>query len=203
HLHVCHISDHNSVELVRWAKARGLKVTAEVTPHHLLLTEAIIDAVDGKDANMKVNPPLRTEQDRLACLQGLLDGTIDMIATDHAPHTPEEKARPITTAPFGFVGLELAFPVLYTHLVEKDVLPLHELVKKFATGPAQVFGLEGGEVAEGKIADLTVVDLHTEREVNPDEFFTKGRNTPFTGYNVKGWSTLTVNRGRVTYNGNK
>lgn len=199
HLHVCHISDAGSVELVRWAKSRGLRVTAEVTPHHLLLTEQIIDEVDGRDANMKVNPPLRTEKDRIACLEGLLDGTIDMIATDHAPHTPEEKARPITTAPFGFVGLEFAFPVLYTHLVEKGSLGLHELVQKFSTNPAQVFKLEGGEVAEGKIADLTVVDLNTERTINPDEFFTKGRNTPFAGYTVKGWSTLTVNRGRITY----
>lgn len=199
HLHVCHISDAWSVELVRWAKSMGLRVTTEVTPHHLLLTEAIIDATDGQDANMKVNPPLRTEQDRLACLQGLLDGTIDMIATDHAPHTPEEKQRPFQTAPFGFVGLEFAFPILYTELVEKGVLPLHELVKKFATNPAQVFKLAGGRIAEGEVADLTVVDLDTVREIQPDQFFSKGRNTPFAGQQAKGWTTMTVNQGRITY----
>jgi len=202
HLHVCHISDAESVEQVRYAKRRGFRVTAEVTPHHLLLTEAIIDATDGQDANMKVNPPLRTERDRLACLQGLLDGTIDMIATDHAPHTPEEKQRPFQTAPFGFVGLEFAFPVLYTELVAKQqLLTLSELVKKFATAPADVFKLAGGRLAEGAVADLTVVDLETEAAIDPDAFYTKGRNTPFAGQMVKGWSTLTINRGRVTYKG--
>jgi len=199
HLHVCHISDAGSVELVRWAKSRGLKVTAEVTPHHVLLTDAIIDASEGKDANMKVNPPLRTEKDRLACLNGLLDGTIDMVATDHAPHTEEEKKRPFQTAPFGFIGLEIAFPLLYTELVATGRVSLAELTKKFATNPADVFRLEGGVVAEGKIADLTVVDLETEREIKADEFVSKGKNTPFVGQTVKGWSTLTINRGRITY----
>ncbi|PWK12863.1 dihydroorotase [Tumebacillus permanentifrigoris] len=200
HLHVCHISDAWSVELVRWAKSMGLRVTTEVTPHHLLLTESIIDATDGEDANMKVNPPLRAERDRLACLNGLLDGTIDMIATDHAPHTPEEKQRPFRTAPFGFVGLEFAFSVLYTELVEKSgSLPLHELVKKFATNPAEVFNLSGGRVVEGGIADITVVDLEAERVVAPDEFYSKGRNTPFAGQKAKGWTVLTVNEGRITY----
>ncbi|MGZ4113091.1 MAG: amidohydrolase family protein, partial [Tumebacillaceae bacterium] len=199
HLHVCHISDAASVELVRWAKSRGLKVTTEVTPHHLLLTEEIIDKTDAQDANMKVNPPLRAEKDRLACLQGLLDGTIDMVATDHAPHTEEEKKRPFQTAPFGFVGFEFAFPVLYTGLVEKGMLPLHELVQKFTVNPAKVFKLDSGVIAEGKRADLTVVDLHTERTIDPNEFLTKGRNTPFVGAKAKGWSTLTINEGRITY----
>lgn len=199
HLHVCHISDAGSVELVRWAKQRGLKVTTEVTPHHLLLTESIIDETDGGDANMKVNPPLRTEADRQACLQGLLDGTIDMIATDHAPHTEEEKKRSFATAPFGFTGIEFAFPLLYTELVEKGTIGLAELVKKFATHPAQVFRLPGGKVEQGGIADLTVVDLETEQAIDPNAFFSKGKNTPFVGKRVKGWSTLTINRGRVTY----
>ncbi|MBL0388762.1 dihydroorotase [Tumebacillus sp. ITR2] len=200
HLHVCHISDAWSVELVRWAKSMGLRVTTEVTPHHLLLTESIIDETDGADANMKVNPPLRTELDRQACLKGLLDGTIDMIATDHAPHMEEEKKRPFRTAPFGFVGLEFAFPVLYTELVEKSsALSLHELVKKFATNPADVFKLSGGRIVEGEVADITVVDLESERAINPDEFFSKGRNTPFAGQKAKGWTVLTVNEGRITY----
>jgi dihydroorotase len=203
HLHICHISDAESVEQVRYAKSRGFKVTAEVTPHHLLLTDDIIDKTDGQDANMKVNPPLRTEHDRLGCLQGLLDGTIDMIATDHAPHTEEEKKRPFQTAPFGFIGLEIAFPVLYTELVEKgNLLSLADLVKKFATNPAQVFRLPGGTVLEGSIADLTVVDLVTERPISAEELKTKGRNTPFMGQSVKGWSTLTINKGRITYRSN-
>ncbi|ARU62338.1 dihydroorotase [Tumebacillus avium] len=202
HLHVCHISDAASVELVRWAKSRGLKVTTEVTPHHLLLTEAIIDQTDGQDANMKVNPPLRTEKDRLACLQGLLDGTIDMVATDHAPHTAEEKARPFATAPFGFIGLEIAFPLLYTELVQNGHLPLHELVQKFTVNPANVFKIDRGSLAPGKVADLTIVDLEAEREIAAAELKTKGRNTPFLGKQVKGWSVLTINQGRITYQGN-
>lgn len=202
HLHVCHISDAASVELVRWAKSRGLKVTTEVTPHHLLLTEEIIDKTDGQDANMKVNPPLRTEKDRLACLQGLLDGTIDMVATDHAPHTAEEKERPFATAPFGFIGLEIAFPLLYTELVQNGHLPLHELVQKFTVNPANVFKIDRGCLAPGKVADLTVVDLEAEREIAAAELRTKGRNTPFLGKQVKGWSVLTINEGRITYQGN-
>ncbi|ASS75824.1 dihydroorotase [Tumebacillus algifaecis] len=201
HLHVCHISDAASVELVRHAKSRGLKVTTEVTPHHLLLTEAIIDQTDASDANMKVNPPIRTEKDRLACLQGLLDGTIDMVATDHAPHTEEEKQRPFQTAPFGFVGLEIAFPLLYTELVQTGHLPLHELVKKFTVNPAQVFKLDRGSLTVGKVADLTVVDLDTERTITGEELKTKGRNTPFMGKTVQGWSVLTINQGRITYQG--
>ncbi|TCP52414.1 dihydroorotase [Tumebacillus sp. BK434] len=199
HLHVCHISDAASVELVRWAKSRGLKVTTEVTPHHLLLTEEIIDRTDGRDANMKVNPPLRSEKDRLACLQGLLDGTIDMVATDHAPHTEEEKQRPFATAPFGFIGLEIAFPLLYTELVQQGTLPLHELVQKFTVNPANVFKIDRGSLEAGKVADLTVVDLEEEREIAAAELKTKGRNTPFLGKKVKGWSVLTINQGRITY----
>ncbi|MFD2171491.1 dihydroorotase [Tumebacillus lipolyticus] len=202
HLHVCHISDAWSVDLVRYAKSRGLKVTAEVTPHHLLLTEEIIDRTDAQDANMKVNPPIRTEKDRQACLRGLLDGTIDMVATDHAPHTEEEKKRPFQTAPFGFVGLEIAFPLLYTELVETGQIALHELVKKFTINPANVFKIDRGVIAVGNVADLTIVDLEAERTVTVEEFKTKGRNTPFLGKKIKGWSVLTINQGRITYRGN-
>ncbi|GAX90966.1 dihydroorotase [Effusibacillus lacus] len=197
HLHVCHISDASAVDVVRWAKGRGIRITAEVTPHHLLLTD---EGIDGTDANWKVNPPLRTEKDRLACLEGLLDGTIDMIATDHAPHSEEEKRRAFQVAPFGFVGLETAFPLLYTELVEKaKLLTLQQLVKKMATAPAEVFNLPGGTVAEGGLADLVVVNLEEERVIDPATFASKGRNTPFAGWRAKGWPVLTICDGKVTF----
>jgi dihydroorotase len=196
HLHVCHISDADAVEMVRFAKSQGIRVTAEVTPHHLLLTD---EHIDGTDANWKVNPPLRTERDRIACLEALLDGTIDMIATDHAPHTEEEKAKPFQTAPFGFVGLEFAFPLLYTHLVETGKMSLAQLVDKFTTSPANVFGLPGGILLEGNPADITVLDLSQENVIDPNTFASKGRNTPFKGMKVKGWPILTITAGKITY----
>lgn len=199
HLHVCHISDASAVDAVRWAKGRGIRVTAEVTPHHLLLTD---DLIDGTDSNWKVNPPIRTEKDRLACLAGLLDGTIDMIITDHAPHSVEEKQRAFQVAPFGFTGLEIVFPLLYTELVVKTKqLTLQQLVQKMATSPAEVFGLSGGRVEEGGVADLTVLDLEQERAVDPNEFASKGKNTPFAGWKAKGWPVLTICEGRVTFCG--
>lgn len=198
HLHVCHISDASAVDIVRWAKRRGIRVTAEVTPHHLLLTD---EGIDGTDANWKVNPPLRTENDRLACLIGLVDGTIDMIATDHAPHSEEEKRRAFQVAPFGFVGLETAFPLLYTELAVKTKrLTLRQLVQKMAVAPAEIFGLPGGRIAEGAPADLTVLDLERERVIDPAAFASKGRNTPFAGRKAKGWPVLTLCNGRVTHN---
>lgn len=196
HLHVCHISDRDAVEMVRFAKQMGIHVTAEVTPHHLLLTD---QQIDGTDANWKVNPPLRTEEDRMACLEALLDGTIDMIATDHAPHGEEEKAKPFQTAPFGFVGLETAFPLLYTHLVETGRMSLLQLIETFTVNPARIFGLPGGVLAEEKPADITVLDLNRESVIDPQTFVSKGRNTPFKGMKVKGWPILTVTAGRITY----
>ncbi|MFC4768432.1 dihydroorotase [Effusibacillus consociatus] len=197
HLHVCHISDASAVDAVRWAKRRGIRVTAEVTPHHLLLTD---EGIDGTDANWKVNPPLRTENDRKACLEGLLDGTIDMIATDHAPHSVEEKQRAFQVAPFGFVGLETVFPLLYTELVAKSQqMTLQQLVHKMAVAPAEVFDLPGGRVAEGGVADLTVLNLEEERIIDPNDFASKGRNTPFAGWKAKGWPVLTVCEGRITH----
>jgi dihydroorotase len=197
HLHVCHISDASAVDMVRWAKRRGIHVTTEVTPHHLLLTD---ESIDGTDSNWKVNPPLRTEKDRLACLEGLLDGTIDMIATDHAPHSVEEKNRAFQVAPFGFVGLETVFPLLYTELVlKRNALSLAQLVQKMSTAPAEVFGLPGGKVTEGSVADLTVLDLEQERVIHPEDFASKGRNTPFAGWKAQGWPVVTICDGRVTF----
>ncbi len=196
HYHVCHISAESSVRLVRDAKARGLRVTAEVTPHHLLLCE---DDLPGPDPRFKMNPPLRSRVDQAALLEGLLDGTIDMIATDHAPHTEEEKARDINQAPFGIVGLETAFPLLYTHLVLTGKLDLLELVEKMTRRPAELFSLPTGELEIGGAADLTVIDLQEETTIDPDAFYSKGRNTPFAGWKVKGWPVLTMVEGKVVW----
>ncbi|KPC74862.1 dihydroorotase [Thermoactinomyces vulgaris] len=196
HYHVCHISAEQSVRLVREAKQRGQKVTAEVTPHHLLLCD---EDIPEPNAMWKMNPPLRSKQDRQALIEGLKDGTIDIIATDHAPHTSEEKAWDMEKAPFGIVGLETAFPLLYTHLVQKGVLTLAELVDKMTRKPAEIFGLQYGELAVGKPADVTVIDLEAEREIDPTTFKSLGRNTPFAGWKVKGWPVLTLLEGEITW----
>lgn len=197
HYHVCHISAKESVRLVRDGKRAGIRVTAEVTPHHLLLCDE--DIPDNLDARWKMNPPLRSREDRAALLAGLKDGTIDIIATDHAPHTEAEKANHIERAPFGIVGLETAFPLLYTHLVLKGELTLAELVDKLTRKPAELFGLPYGRLAEGAIADLVVIDLETERTIRADSFASKGRNTPFDGWKCKGWPMLTIVAGNIVY----
>ena len=196
HYHVCHISTEQSVRLVREAKARGQNVTAEVTPHHLLLCE---EDIPGLDPNYKMNPPLRTKRDQQALIEGLLDGTIDIIATDHAPHTSAEKKQAITEAPFGIVGLETAFPLLYTHLVCTGKLSLAELIRCMTQKPAELFGLPWGELAVGKEADLTVLDLNQEKTIDANDFASKGKNTPFHGWKVKGWPILTMMNGNVTW----
>jgi dihydroorotase len=196
HYHVCHISTFESVWLVREAKRQGIRVTAEVTPHHLLLSD---EDIPEPDAIWKMNPPLRSPRDREALIEGLKDGTIDIIATDHAPHAMEEKERGMAEAPFGIVGLETAFPLLYTHLVLKGILTIQELIDKMTRKPAKLFGLPYGELAEGKPADLTVIDLEKERTIEPDRFQSKGRNTPFAGWRVKGWPVLTMLEGSITW----
>jgi dihydroorotase len=196
HYHVCHISTKESVRAVRDAKRYGIKVTAEVTPHHLILSE---EDIPGNDANFKMNPPLRSKADQEALIEGLLDGTIDFIATDHAPHTSGEKAEGIELAPFGIVGLETAFPLLYTHLVEKKVLTLKELIDFLTIKPAKAFGLPYGELKPGAPADIVLIDLDQEKEINPDEFLSKGKNTPFGGWNCKGWPVLTIADGKIVW----
>ncbi|MBD1371348.1 dihydroorotase [Hazenella sp. IB182357] len=200
HYHVCHISAKESVRLVREAKSRGQKVTAEVTPHHLLLCDEDIPA---PDAMWKMNPPLRGKADREALIEGLQDGTIDFIATDHAPHTTAEKAVGMKQAPFGIVGLETAFPLLYTHLVCTGILTLPQLIDKMTYIPATTFGLPFGELAEGKTADLTMIDLHHEQVIDPERFHSKGRNTPFKDWKVKGWPVLTMLNGKITWSESK
>jgi dihydroorotase len=171
-------------------------VTAEVTPHHLLLCD---EDIPGPDPNWKMNPPLRSKEDRRALIEGLKDGSIDFIVTDHAPHTAEEKQAGIEQAPFGIVGLETAFPLLYTHLVIKGVLTLHELVDKMTLKPAEVFRLPYGRLVEGGPADITIIDLDRVKVIDPKNFASKGRNTPFAGWKLKGWPVLTILNGKVTW----
>ncbi|OCA85511.1 dihydroorotase [Bacillus sp. FJAT-27225] len=196
HYHVCHISTKESVRAVRDAKRAGIKVTAEVTPHHLLLSQ---DDIPGLDTNFKMNPPLRENQDRDALIEGLMDGTIDFIATDHAPHTLEEKAEGMELAPFGITGLETAFPLLYSHFVEKGSMSLQQLIELMTIKPAKAFGLPYGRLEEGQPADIVLLDLHEAKEINPEEFLSKGKNTPFAGWKCKGWPAMTIADGKIAW----
>lgn len=194
--HVCHVSTKESVRSVRDAKRAGIRVTAEVCPHHLLLDEMDIPS---DDANWKMNPPLRASEDKKALIEGLLDGTIDCIATDHAPHTEEEKCCGMVGAPFGIVGFETAFPLLYTKFVETGIFTLKQLVDWMTVKPAEIFDLPYGKIEVGASADLTIIDLNKEQTINVEEFYTKGRNTPFHGWNVKGWPIMTIFEGNIVY----
>lgn len=196
HYHVCHVSTKESVRVIRDAKRAGIRVTAEVTPHHLLLTQ---DDIPGLDPNYKMNPPLRDPADRTALIEGLLDGTIDFIATDHAPHTLEEKSEGMELAPFGIVGLETAFPLLYTHLVLTNKVTLEELLDYLTIKPAKSFGLPFGKIEIGAPADLVLLNLKEEKEINPETFLSKGRNTPFTGWKCKGWPVMTIADGQIAW----
>ena len=200
HYHVCHVSTKESVRVIRDAKRAGIHVTAEVTPHHLLLTE---DDVPGNNAIYKMNPPLRSQEDRQALLDGLLDGTIDCIATDHAPHAREEKAQPMEQAPFGIVGSETAFPLLYTHFVKNGEWTLQQLVDYLTIKPSETFNLEFGRLESGRLADLTIIDLDNEQEIKGEDFLSKADNTPFIGYKVYGNPILTMVEGEVKYEGEK
>ena len=196
HYHVCHVSTEGSVRVIRDAKRAGINVTAEVTPHHLLLCE---NDIPGLDTNYKMNPPLRGKKDLEALITGLLDGTIDFIATDHAPHTAEEKAEEIELAPFGIVGSETAFPLLYTHFVEKGVISLERLLSYLTSKPCDAFKLPYGRIEEGKQADIVLLDLKEEKVIDVNEFVSKGKNTPFAGWNCKGWPVLTMVDGKVVF----
>lgn len=193
--HVCHVSTKESVTLIREAKRRGADVTAETAPHYLLLTDADLQ----EDGRFKMNPPLRGEADRAALIEGLLDGTIDMIATDHAPHSAEEKSRGLEKSAMGVVGLECAFAVLYTGLVEKGVITLEKLTELMSAAPARRFKLPGGAIEAGKPANLAVFDTDTEYTIDPAEFASMGRATPFEGWRVKGKCLMTVCAGRTVW----
>ncbi|GEN55719.1 dihydroorotase [Halolactibacillus alkaliphilus] len=198
HYHVCHVSTKESVRVIRDAKRAGIHVTAEVSPHHLILTE---DDIKTRDTNYKMNPPLRAKADRDALLAGLLDGTIDFIATDHAPHHAEEKGQPIETAPFGIVGLETAFSLLYTHFVKTDVMTLAQLVDFLAVKPSEIFGLKQGKLAIDHPADLVLLDIAHTSVIDKATFVSKGKNTPFDGDKVFGKVMMTFVDGNIVYKG--
>lgn len=197
HYHVCHVSTKESVRVIRDAKRAGIRVTAEVSPHHLLLTE---DDIVEADPNFKMNPPLRSKEDRDALIEGLIDGTIDFIATDHAPHSTEEKDAGMLNAPFGIVGLETAFPLMYTHFVkENNIFTLEELVAHFTSNPAKVFSLPYGRLKEGAAADLTLIDLERKESIDKHSFYSKSNNTPFHNWPVYGIPVLTICNGNIVY----
>ena len=192
--HVCHVSTKESVELVREAKARGLRVSCETAPHYLLLCDEDLQ----EEGRFKMNPPLRSRADREALIAGVADGTIEVVATDHAPHTAEEKSRGLAGSAMGIVGIETAFPLLYTGLVKSGIIPLERLIDLMSTSPRRLFGLEGG-IEAGEEADFTVLDLGARWKIDPEEFLSKGRATPFAGWEVEGRAVLTVVGGRAVY----
>ena len=195
HYHVCHISTKESVDIIRKAKASGVNVTCETGPHYLTMCDKDLQ----EDGRFKMNPPLRSEQDKQALLQGVLDGTIDVIATDHAPHSQEEKSKGLAGSAMGVVGLETAFGVLYTKLVKTGFIPLTKLIEMMSVKPRQIFDLPGGKIAEGEVADLSLLDLDKKWTVNPDEFLSMGRATPFEGWQLCGKNVLTVCKGEIVY----
>lgn len=194
--HICHISTAGSVELVRRAKAEGLRVTTEVCPHHLLLTE---EACEGYDTHYKMNPPLRTQADVEACIQGVVDGTIDCLVTDHAPHGVQEKELEFLTAPFGIIGLETAVPLFVKALIEPGHLDWSGLIQRLSTGPAQALQLAKGTLATGADADVVVIDPAMKWTVDAKQFRSKSRNCPFDGQEVTGRAVMTIVGGRIKY----
>jgi dihydroorotase len=196
HVHLCHMSTRGSVELIRRAKEQGLKVTAEACPHHFSLTH---EACEGYDTNAKMNPPLREPEDREAIRQGLRDGTIDVIATDHAPHHYDAKEREFDDAPNGIIGLETALGLAITELVETGVLSLEQLIQRMSVAPARIFNLPGGSLRQGAPADALVFDPRARWVVRPEEFFSKSRNTPFAGRELRGRPIATIVRGQVVF----
>lgn len=196
HVHLAHMSTRGSVALIRWGKEQGIRVTAEVTPHHLTLTE---NACEGYDTHAKMNPPLRTPEDLEALRDAVRDGTIDVIATDHAPHHYDAKEREFADAPFGIVGLETALGVLLTDLVHTGILDLPTLVDRLACVPARMFNLPGGSLARGAVADITVFDPEREWTVEATEFLSKGRNTPYADRLLRGRALYTIVEGQIIH----
>ena len=193
-VHIAHISSARSVEIVRDAKRRGVKVTAEVTPQHLTMTD---DLVDPTDSSTKINPPLRTKKDCDALLAGLLDGTIDMIVTDHSPHAPEEKDREYIYAPSGFPGLETALGILLTDLYHENKISLETLISKMTYEPAQIFNLNAGTLSVGAPADVAIIDTNLEWTVDANKFYTRGSHSPFVGRKLKGRAVCTIVDGKI------
>ncbi|MBQ7342589.1 MAG: dihydroorotase [Alistipes sp.] len=192
--HVCHISTRESVDLVRRAKARGLKVSCETGPHYLLLCDMDLQ----EEGRFKMNPPLRSAEDRDALIEGILDGTIEVLATDHAPHAENEKAKGLAGSAFGIVGIETAFPLMYTHFVKSGKMTFEHLLDIMSKNPRKIFGL-GGSLAVGERADLAIFDLDREYEIRSEEFLSMGHSTPFEGWKVYGECVMTLCRGEIAY----
>ena len=196
HVHLCHVSTRGSVDLIRRAKEQGIRVTAEVTPHHLTLTDG---ACEGYDTHAKMNPPLREAADVAALRAALKEGVIDCVASDHAPHAYDAKEAAFDDAPFGIIGLETAFAVAYTELVESGLFTLPELIARMSTAPAKLLGLAGGTLGPAAPADVVVLDVTARWKVDPALFFSKSRNTPFAGRTLAGRAALTVVGGKVVH----
>ncbi|MBR2442505.1 MAG: dihydroorotase [Clostridia bacterium] len=195
-VHICHVSTYSGVRMIRDAKRAGIKVTAETCPHYFSVTDEIIR---GYDTNTKVNPPIREEVDKQAILQGLKDGTLDCIVTDHAPHHADDKNVEYDLAAFGISGIETSLGFAITYLYKAGVLTLNEIAEKMSYNPAQILGLEGGEIKEGGVADLTIADLDEEWVVDSSKFVSKGKNTPFNGYKLYGVVKYTIVDGEIKY----
>ncbi len=195
-VHICHVSTYSGVDIIRSAKKLGVKVTAETCPHYFILTD---DIITDFDTFTKVNPPVREEKDRLAIIEGLKDGTLDCIVTDHAPHSKKDKEVEYNLAAFGMSGIETSFALSYTYLVKSGIMSLSELSRLMSANPAKTLGLEGGEIAEGAVADLAIVDLNAKYTIDGNKFISKGKNTPFNGYEVYGKVCCTLVDGEVKY----
>ena len=195
-VHICHVSTYSGVDIIRSAKKRGVKVTAETCPHYFVLTD---DIITNFDTFTKVNPPVREEVDRLAIIEGLKDGTLDCIVTDHAPHSQKDKEVEYNLAAFGMSGIETSFALSYTHLVKSGLMKLNELAKVMSYNPAKTLGLEGGEIKEGEVADLAIVDLNEKYVIDVKKFLSQGKNTPFNGYEVYGKVHATMVDGEIKY----
>lgn len=195
-VHICHVSTYSGVDIIRCAKKRGVKVTAETCPHYFILTD---DIITDFDTFTKVNPPVREEKDRLAIIEGLKDGTLDCIVTDHAPHSQKDKEVEYNLAAFGMSGIETSFALSYTYLVKSGIMGLTELMKLMSYNPAKTLNLAGGEIKEGEVADLAIVDLNAKYVIDGKKFISKGKNTPFNGYEVYGKVCTTIVDGEVKY----
>ena len=192
HVHILHVSTAGAVDLVRWGKKRGVNVTAEACPHHWILTDTEIEK---QGTNAKMHPPLRTQKDIDAVLEGLQDGTIDAIATDHAPHTPDEKALGMNDAPNGIIGLETCVPLVLTYLVDAGHLTLNDAIAKLTCVPADIVGIDRGTLSIGAVADVTLIDTQKEAKVDIEKSSSKSRNTPFADWHLKGWPAMTIREG--------
>ncbi|MGN0812965.1 MAG: dihydroorotase [Candidatus Coproplasma sp.] len=195
-VHICHVSTYSGVDIIRSAKKRGVKVTAETCPHYFILTD---DIITNFDTFTKVNPPVREEKDRLAIIEGLKDGTLDCIVTDHAPHSQKDKEVEYNLAAFGMSGIETSFALSYTYLVKSGIMSLSELMKLMSYNPAKTLSLSGGEIKEGEVADLAIVDLNAKFVIDGSKFISKGKNTPFNGYEVYGKVCATLVDGEIKY----